>query len=127
MTDLFDAGGATKCVNHIPAGCNVLFVDGRVEFIKCVNTDSGATPPVMPGVVNIMGASTKQINPTGFIPRPNLGKRFMRRRIYTRLSRAGISSFSLPMYVIDRFIQQKHNAYKSAAVIFSASRSISHS
>jgi prepilin-type N-terminal cleavage/methylation domain-containing protein/prepilin-type processing-associated H-X9-DG protein len=50
------SGAGSNYFNHIPGGCNVLFMDGHVEFIRYVNTDSGATSPVMPSVAVIIGA-----------------------------------------------------------------------
>jgi len=34
MLDLLGDSGAIKYFNHVPGGCNVLFLDGHVEFIK---------------------------------------------------------------------------------------------
>jgi prepilin-type processing-associated H-X9-DG protein len=34
MSDFLDAGGGADLFNHIPGGCNVLFMDGHVEFLK---------------------------------------------------------------------------------------------
>jgi prepilin-type processing-associated H-X9-DG protein len=51
MFDLIGAGSNTKFFNHVPGGCNILFLDGHVEFIKypgkapvskCVATMIGA-------------------------------------------------------------------------------------
>jgi len=33
----------------------VLYMDGHVEFVKYVNSDSGGTPPVIPSVATIVG------------------------------------------------------------------------
>jgi prepilin-type N-terminal cleavage/methylation domain-containing protein/prepilin-type processing-associated H-X9-DG protein len=55
MLDLLGNGAATQYFNHIPGGCNVLYLDGHVDFIRYVNTESGATPPVLPSVATIVG------------------------------------------------------------------------
>lgn len=50
-----------KFFNHVPGGCNVLFMDGHVEFIRYVADnnmpprDQGATPPVLPSAASILG------------------------------------------------------------------------
>ncbi|NLN92893.1 MAG: DUF1559 domain-containing protein [Candidatus Hydrogenedens sp.] len=47
--------------NHVPGGCNVLFMDGHVEFIRYIAdtndppNDQGATPPVLPSVSTVLG------------------------------------------------------------------------
>ena len=45
--------------NHIPGGCNVLYMDGHVEFIRYVAENpygsGGSTAPVNAGVANIVG------------------------------------------------------------------------
>ena len=56
MMDQLANTGAIEYFNHIPGGCNVLFMDGHVEFIRYVNTDAGATSPVLPSVATIIGA-----------------------------------------------------------------------
>ena len=56
MLDLIAGSGGTAFFNHIPGGCNVLFLDGHVEFIKYVSDESGATPPVLPSVATIVGS-----------------------------------------------------------------------
>jgi len=58
-------GEAIAYFNHVPGGCNVLFMDGHVEWIPYVapapgtdNTasmDLGATQPVLPSLANIIG------------------------------------------------------------------------
>ncbi len=61
MMDQFAAGAGIGFFNHIPGGCNVLFMDGHVEFIRYVggnvgpNMDQGATAPVMPSIAVIVG------------------------------------------------------------------------
>lgn len=56
MMDQLASTGAIEYFNHIPGGCNVLFMDGHVEFIRYINSDAGATSPVMPSVATIIGA-----------------------------------------------------------------------
>ena len=69
MTDVMSAGSAGYLFNHIPGGCNVLFMDGHVEFIRYspapgIETMApaqaeaavqGATAPVIPTVAVIIG------------------------------------------------------------------------
>jgi prepilin-type N-terminal cleavage/methylation domain-containing protein/prepilin-type processing-associated H-X9-DG protein len=55
MFDLLSGAGGTAMFNHIPGGCNVLYLDGHVDYIRYINTDTGATPPVMPAVAGIVG------------------------------------------------------------------------
>jgi len=59
MLDQFSATGATEFFNHIPGGCNVLYMDGHVEFIRYTSgpggTDAGATPPILPSVGVVVG------------------------------------------------------------------------
>lgn len=55
MFDLLGNGKGIEVFNHVPGGCNVLFMDGHVSFIRYVDTDTGATPPVMPSVASIVG------------------------------------------------------------------------
>lgn len=56
MLDMFAGAGATALFNHIPGGCNVLYMDGHVEFIRYVANETGATPPVLPSVATIIGS-----------------------------------------------------------------------
>ena len=56
MLDLFGAGTGTQYFNHIPGGCNVLYLDGHVEFIRYIGNEEGATPPVLPSLATIVGA-----------------------------------------------------------------------
>ncbi len=49
MLDQLGAGGTTVLFNHIPGGCNVLYLDGHVEFIRYPTKQ-----PVNQGVANIM-------------------------------------------------------------------------
>jgi prepilin-type N-terminal cleavage/methylation domain-containing protein/prepilin-type processing-associated H-X9-DG protein len=54
MMDQLGTGAAAHKFNHIPGGCNVLYMDGHVEFIRYVN-GPGATPPVSPSIAVIVG------------------------------------------------------------------------
>jgi len=56
MMDQLGAGAAIHKFNHVPGGCNVLYMDGHVEFIRYISNDDGATPPVMPTFAVIVGA-----------------------------------------------------------------------
>jgi len=61
MLDLYGGTAAVQYFNHIPGGCNVLFMDGHVEFIRYVgapegpNMDLGGTAPVLPSLASIIG------------------------------------------------------------------------
>jgi len=64
MMDLFGGSSAIPYFNHIPGGCNVLFLDGHVEFIRYVagtpgpSMDQGATAPVLPSIGYMIGLLT---------------------------------------------------------------------
>ena len=60
MFDQFANAGAIHYFNHIPGGCNVLYLDGHVEFIRYISgpaedIDRGATQPILPSVGVIIG------------------------------------------------------------------------
>jgi prepilin-type N-terminal cleavage/methylation domain-containing protein/prepilin-type processing-associated H-X9-DG protein len=55
MMDLVATGAAISAFNHVPGGCNVLFMDGHVEFIRYVSDENGATPPVSHSVALLDG------------------------------------------------------------------------
>lgn len=55
MLDQLAGAGAVDFFNHVPGGCNVLYMDGHVDFVKYVNSDTGGTPPVLPCVATIVG------------------------------------------------------------------------
>ncbi len=55
MLDQFGNTGAIPFFNHVPGGCNVLFLDGHVAFIKYVASECGATQPVLPSVGEVVG------------------------------------------------------------------------
>jgi prepilin-type N-terminal cleavage/methylation domain-containing protein/prepilin-type processing-associated H-X9-DG protein len=59
MLDQLGSGGATDLFNHIPGGCNVLYMDGHVEFLRYTSTNqnlSAGDPPVIGVVANMIGA-----------------------------------------------------------------------
>ncbi len=63
MMDLFGSSGAVRFFNHVPGGCNVLYMDGHVEFVKYASsgdgsTDDGANDPVLPTLATLIGAIT---------------------------------------------------------------------
>mgnify|MGYP001156514961 FL=1 len=65
MMDQFGNYGSVAFFNHVPGGCNVLFMDGHVDWIPYVapapgtvdtaSMDLGATQPVLPSLANIIG------------------------------------------------------------------------
>ena len=65
MADLFGNIGAIQFFNHVPGGCNVLFMDGHVDWIPYVapapgqadgpGMDLGATQPVLPSMAGLIG------------------------------------------------------------------------
>ncbi len=56
MMDMLGAGAATGRFNHIPGGCNVLYMDGHVEFIRYPTA-----PPVLPEVALLVGELTGDV------------------------------------------------------------------
>lgn len=65
MMDLFGNSGAIPFFNHVPSGCNVLFMDGHVDWVPYVAPTPGAAPeamdlganqPVLPSLGDIVGA-----------------------------------------------------------------------
>ena len=65
MGDLFGNTGAISWFNHVPGGCNILFMDGHVDWVPYVppspgtdNTtsmDLGANQPVLPSLAGVIG------------------------------------------------------------------------
>ena len=58
MLDLLGNGAGVKYFNHVPGGCNVLFMDGHVDFIRYIDDEEEATPPIMPSLANMVGVLT---------------------------------------------------------------------
>lgn len=58
MLDLL--GTDTRAFNHVPGGCNVLYMDGHVMFQKY--TSGAEEAPVNPGVANIIGTVFRALN-----------------------------------------------------------------
>ena len=70
MFDTIGAGVAGPLFNHIPGGCNVLYMDGHVEFVKYTGVSglnattaevqmANCTAPALPTVANLIGTLTK--------------------------------------------------------------------
>jgi prepilin-type processing-associated H-X9-DG protein len=55
MMDELGAGNAIDKYNHVPGGCNVLYMDGHVQFVRYVNDNESATAPVSPSVAIVVG------------------------------------------------------------------------
>jgi prepilin-type processing-associated H-X9-DG protein len=70
MSDMFTTGSKDTNFNHVPGGCNVLFMDGHVEFIKynavsglatmsaqqAEQALQGSTEPILATVAGAIGA-----------------------------------------------------------------------
>lgn len=62
MMDVFGNFGKVKYFNHVPGGCNVLFMDGHVDWVpyvppspgadNTVTMDLGANAPILPSMAN---------------------------------------------------------------------------
>lgn len=50
MGDLIGSGAGASVFNHLPGGCNVLYMDGHCEFVRY---PGGA--PVTPAMANLLG------------------------------------------------------------------------
>lgn len=62
MIDTFSAGGGEALFNHVPGGCNALYMDGHVEFIKYIadanvyDNDIPGTEPIISNVAYMVTA-----------------------------------------------------------------------
>ncbi len=61
MMDQLSAAGAIEFFNHIPGGCNVLYLDGHVDFLRYIPNPQNANPPpgtapIISSVATIIGA-----------------------------------------------------------------------
>jgi prepilin-type N-terminal cleavage/methylation domain-containing protein/prepilin-type processing-associated H-X9-DG protein len=56
MMDMLAAGVSSGRFNHIPGGCNVLYMDGHVEFIRYPTA-----APVLPAVALLVGELTADV------------------------------------------------------------------
>ena len=69
MADQLGGSAAMKYFNHIPGGCNVLYMDGHVEFVRYNGVSiegvdpvqaeqimAGCVAPVLPTVAVMIGA-----------------------------------------------------------------------
>jgi len=57
MLDQLGNGGQIELFNHVPGGCNVLYLDGHVEFLKYPTSSGGAggEQPVTRSVATLVG------------------------------------------------------------------------
>jgi len=51
MFDAYGQGAAVKYFNHVPGGCNMLYLDGHVEFVKYPGAQ-----PINAGMATLIGA-----------------------------------------------------------------------
>ncbi|NLF56663.1 MAG: DUF1559 domain-containing protein [Candidatus Hydrogenedens sp.] len=70
MMDMMTTGSADTSFNHVPGGCNILYMDGHAEFVRylpvpgldsmtpqqALQALSGATEPVLATVASVIGA-----------------------------------------------------------------------
>jgi prepilin-type N-terminal cleavage/methylation domain-containing protein/prepilin-type processing-associated H-X9-DG protein len=55
MLDQLGNGGQIELFNHVPGGCNVLFLDGHVEYLRYPSSGDCGTQPVTAPVANLIG------------------------------------------------------------------------
>ncbi len=56
MMDELGSGNAIHKFNHVPGGCNVLYMDGHVSFVRYIADNDEATAPVSPSVAIVVGS-----------------------------------------------------------------------
>jgi len=56
MFDQLGNGAGVPLFNHVPGGCNVLYMDGHVEFVRYVNANDCEAQPIIPSVATLVGA-----------------------------------------------------------------------
>jgi len=59
MLDQFGSSTAISRFNHVPGGCNVLYMDGHCEFLRYTSSSSdmnAGTPPVIGSVATVVSA-----------------------------------------------------------------------
>ncbi|MFP4500584.1 MAG: type II secretion system protein [Candidatus Hydrogenedentota bacterium] len=61
MFDLLGQGAGVPLFNHVPGGCNVLYLDGHVDFVRYEESATGGTPPVTSSVANMIGYLAGQV------------------------------------------------------------------
>jgi len=54
MLDIFANGDGIRYFNHVPGGCNILYMDGHVEFVR-YNTEPPLTAALADMIATIMG------------------------------------------------------------------------
>lgn len=55
MMDQLANTGAIEFFNHVPGGCNILWMDGHVSWIRYQNADNMENAPVIPSVATLIG------------------------------------------------------------------------
>jgi len=71
MMDMFGNTGGIALFNHVPGGCNVLFMDGHVDWVpyvapapgtnNTVTMDLGANQPVLPSLAGVIGIFNSEL------------------------------------------------------------------
>jgi len=56
MFDMIGTGAGVVHFNHVPGGCNVLYMDGHVAFVRYIAPPGAAIPPVLSILAEIIGA-----------------------------------------------------------------------
>lgn len=55
MLDQLGGGGQIELFNHVPGGCNVLYLDGHVAFLRYPQNGEGGQQPVTGSVATLIG------------------------------------------------------------------------